>query len=88
MERDIYDPHKYSSLQGLFPLKTNPRTCGQMDSIFTKVAVHSDGLNYHGSYRDFALLDARQAFDSSIMYMAVKSPQMRDTEVLLTAYAP
>jgi ABC-type sulfate transport system substrate-binding protein len=22
------------------------------------------------------------------MYMAVKSPQMRDTEVLLTAYAP
>lgn len=85
---DIYDPHGYSGLRELFPFKLQPRTCIEMDSIFTKVAVHSDGLNYHGSYRDFAVLDARQAFDSSIMYMAVKSPQLRYTDVVITAYAP
>ncbi|XP_071173904.1 tyrosinase-like protein 1 [Mytilus edulis] len=86
--QDIYDPTGYSSLIDLFPVKAQPRTCGEMDSIFTKVAVHSDGLNYHGSYREFALLDARQPFDSSIMYVAVKSPQMGPTDVVLTAYGP
>lgn len=85
---DIYDPHGYNVLDDLFPTKRQHRTCMEMDSIFTKVAVHSDGLNYHGSYRDFAVLDARQAFDSSIMYMAVKSPQLRYTDVVITAYAP
>ncbi|XP_060063788.1 uncharacterized protein LOC132544232 [Ylistrum balloti] len=87
---DLYDPTQYASLKDYFkPRKEREAVhCKQerKHSVFMKIMVHSNGLNYHGTYRDFALLDARQPFSSSIVYIAVKSPEKHLTEVLFTTY--
>ncbi|KAJ8302647.1 hypothetical protein KUTeg_019043 [Tegillarca granosa] len=87
---DIYDKKLYKTLgQSLKNVpRHNKQNCKNMDGVFTKVNVHSDGLNYIGTYRDFAVVDARQPITTSVIYMGVKSPSKRATEVLLTAYDP
>lgn len=88
-EKDIYDPTLYSSLKDNFILNVNySRSCRDMDGIFTKIMVHSDGLNYHGSFREFAVVDSRQPYTSSTIYIAIKSPEKFDTEAIFAAYDP
>lgn len=86
---DLYNPIQYESLKDYFTSnkRRGTRRCRteRQDSVFMKAMVHSNGLNYHGTYRDFTLLDARQPFSSSIVYIAVKSPEKQLTEVLFTA---
>lgn len=87
--KDIYDPTRYQSLKDNFIFNVNySRSCRDMDGIFTKIMVHSDGLNYHGSFREFAVVDARQPYTSSTIYMAVKSPEKYHTEAIFQAYDP
>ncbi|XP_033754718.1 uncharacterized protein LOC117337729 [Pecten maximus] len=87
---DLYDPTQYSSLKDQFIPKPErgDQQCKEdrHDSVFMKMMVHSNGLNYHGTYREFALLNAMQPFSSSIAYIAVKSPEKHLTEVLFTTY--
>ncbi|XP_061197635.1 uncharacterized protein LOC133205781 [Saccostrea echinata] len=87
--KDIYDPTGYDSLKGKFIQNVNySRSCRDMDGIFTKIMVHSDGLNYHGSFREFAVVDSRQPYTSSTIYVAVKSPEKFHTEAIFQAYDP
>lgn len=87
--RDIYDPTRYTSLKDKFIQNVNhTRSCRDMDGIFTKIMIHSDGLNYHGSFREFAVVDSRQPYTSSTVYVAVKSPEKYHTESIFQAYDP
>ena len=88
-DKDIYDPTQYNGLAGVFHYEFHhPRTCRDMDGIYTKIMVHSDGLNYHGTFREFAIVDARQPFATSVVFIAIKNPEKFYTESLLSAYDP
>ena len=51
-----------------------------------QIIVTSDGLNYMGTFSDYALIDSRLPTASAMTYIGVKSPDKGSTEVLLAAH--
>jgi hypothetical protein len=45
------------------------------------IYVQSNGLNYLGTYKEFAIVDNRMALSQSTTFIAVKSPERGITEV-------
>lgn len=88
MDTDIYSPMAYDGLKSV--LKTgNPigyNKCFESMSNYGKVFVESNGLNYYGTYKEFAVIDNRLALSKATTYAAVKSPDTGSTEVKLVAY--
>ncbi|XP_052696517.1 tyrosinase-like protein 2 [Crassostrea angulata] len=87
--RDMYDPSSF--YDGGKELGINNRVlykqrCEPSGSGATKVFVQSDGLNYHGRYKEFAILDERQAVSSAIVQVAVRKPSDENSNAYLSAY--
>ena len=60
--------------------------CPTVNSGASKVFVASNGLNYYGNYKEFAIIDERQPFSITTTAVGVKNPDFGDGEVLFTAY--
>ena len=60
--------------------------CLAQESGAGKVYVHSQGINYMGTYKEYSIVDHRLAVSISTAYVAVKSPEFGATQVYLSAY--
>ncbi|XP_021344845.1 uncharacterized protein LOC110444813 [Mizuhopecten yessoensis] len=87
---DIYDPEAYPEISPYFSEQVMPLStiCNSRatDRTVGRVHVRSNGLNYHGNYEEYTVVDLRQAFSESSTYIALKDPEDDMSEVILTAY--
>ena len=60
--------------------------CPTANSGASKVYVASNGLDYYGSYKEFAIIDERQPVSVTTTAVGIKNPDFGDGEVLFTAY--
>ncbi|XP_021340235.1 uncharacterized protein LOC110441431 [Mizuhopecten yessoensis] len=87
-ESDIYSPLGYAMLKERFvsgKLATNP-TCQNGNADSGKVFVQSNGINYLGSYKEYAIVDRRLTISIATAFVAVKSPAEGATDVMLSAF--
>ena len=85
---DIYSPAGYSMIKTRLGVG-NPasyRFCNTGKSGAGAVFVQSNGINYIGNYKEYAIVDHRMAISMSTAFVAVKNPALGVTEVLLSAY--
>ncbi|XP_011434015.3 tyrosinase-like protein 2 [Magallana gigas] len=86
---DMYDPSSFSDGGKEIGVENRvlyKQRCAPSGSGATKIYVQSDGLNYHGKYKEYAILDERQAVSSAILQIAVRKPSDKYTETYLSAY--
>lgn len=76
---DVYDPQGYSEIGHYFSSDVMPSstTCKDKspDRTVGKISIKSTGLNYHGNYEEYVVVDLRQAFSETTTYIAVKVPE-------------
>lgn len=88
-KRDMYDPENFKADAkriGLHNEVLYKQQCTPSGSGAAKVFVQSNGLNYAGKYKDYAIVDERQPVTSAITYIGFKKPTDSDSDVILTAY--
>lgn len=81
-------PPQINPLFSILPKKT-PATfpgCLKNPDRFSKVFVQSNGFSYRGQYLDYAVFDNRHPVSKSIVYVAVKNPNLGVTQSYLTAF--
>ena len=87
---DMYDTSNFERMAeqiGIHNQVKYKKQCSSSGSGAAKVFVQSDGLNYAGRYKDYAIVDERQPIYSSVSYIAVRKPTVeKSTKVLLTAF--
>lgn len=88
---DIYNPESYPEISPYFSEFVMPSspTCavrGDGDRTVGKVHIKSNGLNYHGSYEEYVVVDLRQAFAESTTYLALRDPKESVSEAFVAAY--
>ncbi|KAJ8302501.1 hypothetical protein KUTeg_018897 [Tegillarca granosa] len=85
---DIYSYHNNNNLERKLS-QGHPKTyshCETPHSNAAMIFVGSEGLNYYGNYKEYVVADKRLAVSSSKGYVAVKSPEKSDTEVMINAH--
>lgn len=84
---DIYSPKTYGIDDVLKTdiLAKYSRCKDDTDRNSGRVTIQSRGLNYRGTYAEFALMDTRLAMANSMAYVAVKNPEHGVSEVMLSA---
>ncbi|KAL4234428.1 hypothetical protein ACF0H5_006075 [Mactra antiquata] len=60
--------------------------CNNQEQGSGKVYVTSRGMNYMGTYKEYAVVDQRLAISIATAYVAVKSPQYGASDVYMNAY--
>ena len=83
-ERDIYSTEGFSDLT-----PGDPRSYAKCKSDRTgsgEIFVRSDGINYDGTYQEYAIVDQRLSVSISIAYVAVRNPKLKSSEALVSAY--
>lgn len=82
-----YPPQVYPFLSNL-PKKTPASflACLKNHDRFSKVFVQSTGFSYRGQYLDYAVFDNRLPVSKSIVYVAVKNPNLGVTRSYITAF--
>lgn len=87
-QTDIYEPDAYKSLKA--PLATGRpasyASCNTGQFGAGAVFIQSNGINYVGTYKEYAIVDHRQAISSSTAFVAIKDPGYGATDVMLSAY--
>ena len=86
---DMYSQLHYRKIQNYIKPEApiSYRMCDEDDAGVTKVTVTSQGLNYRGVYKEYVILDNRQAVDGKVGYVAFKRPDKNmASKVLLTAF--
>ena len=85
---DIYSPTADPAMSTVMPMgrPASYAQCAQQESNAGRVYVASKGLNYMGTYKEYAVVDHRLAISVATAYVAVKSPQFGASEVFLSAY--
>ncbi|BFZ13044.1 hypothetical protein BsWGS_16083 [Bradybaena similaris] len=77
---DIYSPRAYNQTNRFITQRrSNPKTyqrCERDESV-GEVFLSSRGINYHGLYKEAAIVDQRQAVSISVGFVAVKKPTGR-----------
>lgn len=87
-EEDIYSPNPHVSVKNMLQMgkpASYPK-CAVQNSGAGKVYISSQGLNYMGTYKEYAVVDHRLAISVATAYVAVKSPEAGASEVFLNAY--
>ncbi|XP_069112914.1 uncharacterized protein [Argopecten irradians] len=74
------DPDTNQRQQALY------KYCQVSGSGASKVYVQTDGIDYSGRYKDYAVVDERQAISSSMTYVGVKNPMDGTAEFYMNAY--
>lgn len=69
----------------LSQVSTFRQRCVQDESGLIQVKVESNGINYYGTYTNYALIDKHLPEESLITYMGIKSPEKQYTKVILSA---
>lgn len=88
---DIYSPESYSDISPYFQDEITPKStrclkkAGVGQSV-GRVHIRSDGLNYRGTYDEYVIVDLRQAFMESTTYIGLRDPEVKFSEVLISAY--
>lgn len=59
--------------------------CIQDESGAIQVKVQSYGINYSGSYTNYALIDKHLPIDSAITYIGIRTPELSGTKVIFSA---
>ena len=86
-EMDIYSPARYQNVNKVLQIgKPASWSHCSTTSGAGKVYVTSRGINYIGTYKEYAIVDHRLAISVSTAYVAIKSPETGTTEVFLSAY--
>ena len=87
-EEDIYSPNPHVSMKNLLQMgkPASYSKCAVQNSGAGKVYISSQGMNYMGTYKEYAVVDHRLAISVATAYVAVKSPERGATEVFLNAY--
>lgn len=87
-QTDIYEPDAYKTLKA--PLATGRpasyASCNTGQFGAGAVFIQSNGINYVGNYKEYAIVDHRQAISSSTAFVAIKDPGYGATDVMLSAY--
>ncbi|XP_071173610.1 uncharacterized protein [Mytilus edulis] len=85
---DVYSPDAYRVLRNtLHTVRLGKYDyCKDTSSNAGKIFIKSEGLNYYGSYQEYAIVDNRLALSSSTAYVAVRSPELGMTQTLITAH--
>lgn len=83
---DIYSPMGYKNLQQRFRTINLATYDKCRTSGAGTVYVVSNGLNYLGTYKEFAIVDNRMAISLSTTFVAIKSPERGVSEVFLSAF--
>ncbi|XP_062621006.1 uncharacterized protein LOC134282625 [Saccostrea cucullata] len=85
---DIYEPEAYATLRT--PLNTGRpasyASCNTGQFGAGAVFIQSNGINYVGTYKEYAIVDHRLAISSSTAFVAIKNPGYGATDVMLSAY--
>ncbi|KAL5022200.1 hypothetical protein ScPMuIL_001355 [Solemya velum] len=87
MNNDIYSPSAYHNVHKYLH-DGNPAsysTCKTTNSGAGEVYLQSDGINYQGSYKEYAVVDHRLAVSMSIAYVAVKNPKVGVSKAFISA---
>lgn len=85
---DIYSPNAFTTMKNAIPMG-NPASyshCNAQESGAGKVYISSQGMNYMGTYKEYAVVDHRLAISIATAYVAVKSPEFGASQVFLNAY--
>ena len=85
---DVFSPAIYQNLRRKFqksPAQTYQH-CKTDKSGARQITVTADGLNYMGTFSDYALIDSRLPMSSAMTYIGIKSPDKGMTEVLVAAH--
>lgn len=88
-DNDMHDPssfHDSGKGIGIQNRVLYKPKCAPAGSGATKVFVRSNGLNYHGTYKEFSIVDERQAVSATTVQVAVRKPTDENTETYLSAY--
>lgn len=87
-QTDIYEPDAYATLK--VPLDTGRpasySSCNTGQFGAGAVFIQSNGINYVGNYKEYAIVDHRLAISSSTAFVAIKNPGYGATDVMLSAY--
>ncbi|VDI71717.1 Hypothetical predicted protein [Mytilus galloprovincialis] len=86
---DIYAPSGYSAMNKYIRpgRPENYGNCKSSTSGAGEMYIQSDGLNYDGTYREYAVIDHRLAISMSVAYVAVKKPEIHDpSDVVISAF--
>ncbi|WAR12283.1 TYRO-like protein [Mya arenaria] len=85
---DIYSSAANPSMRNFLQMgkPASYSRCVDQESGAGRVYVTSKGLNYMGTYKEYAVVDHRLAISIATAYVAVKSPQFGASEVFLSAY--
>ncbi|OWF55157.1 tyrosinase-like protein 1 [Mizuhopecten yessoensis] len=60
--------------------------CHISGSGASKVYVQTDGIDYSGRYKDYAVVDERRSISSSMTYVGVKNPKHSAAKFYMTAF--
>ncbi|XP_021374089.1 uncharacterized protein LOC110463628 [Mizuhopecten yessoensis] len=85
---DMFSPSKYDSFKIERKQKvpaTYPK-CHISGSGASKVFIQTDGIDYSGRYKDYAVVDERLPISSSMAYVGVKTPVNGAAKFYMTAY--
>ncbi|XP_033755086.1 tyrosinase-like protein 1 [Pecten maximus] len=85
---DMFEAQKYKGLKVEIKKKM-PATyskCHVSGSGASKVYVQTDGIDYSGRYKDYAVVDERLPISSSMTYVGVKNPTEGAAQFYMTAY--
>ena len=85
---DMFSPATYRNLKTQIrqSLARTYEHCKTDISGAHQIRVTSDGLNYMGTFSDYALIDLRLPMASAMTYIGIKSPDKGMTEVLVAAH--
>ena len=88
---DIYNPQNSKCVNNnCYPRlqkQTSYKHCQDDESGVFRVTIKSRGMNYIGSYLEYAILDNRQPVDSKISYIGFRKPTRgKASKVLLSVY--
>lgn len=85
---DVYSPDAYRVLRNTLHTVRLGRYdyCKDTSTNAGKIYIKSEGLNYYGTYEEYAIVDNRLALSSATAYVAVRSPELGMTQTLITAH--
>ncbi|OWF55161.1 uncharacterized protein LOC110463673 isoform X2 [Mizuhopecten yessoensis] len=83
---DMFTPSKVENVNENNKRQATYRDCHISGSGAAKVYVQTDGIDYSGRYKDYAIVDERQAISSTMTYIGVKSPKDGAAQFYMSAY--
>ncbi|XP_033754704.1 uncharacterized protein LOC117337715 [Pecten maximus] len=85
---DMYNPTIYNQMKKYMHRGT-PATypkCPKYKSGAGKIFIETNGINYAGTYKDFAMIDARQPVTESYTYVGFRNPSLGPSRTFVHAY--